>query len=185
MLEAGSGRVERRAASSIRSALAGPDRALDDFLISDELWGGAGSIADSAFESDSRRIKPFQELMIELGRRQIKFGLTNVRTESWVQAFESWRDPELVAGQSIQVKSSDESGFLQKIALARAVRFLIGAIALPGYLVLRIPVWWRRLSKRPLLALLVLGAYVVLVSIGMRWYLKTPLGRLDRSKPAP
>jgi hypothetical protein len=179
MLERGSERYEQLAATWIRAALSGSPQALDDFIVSNELWGGAGSIADQAFASEQTLRPRFEDLMIKLGRLQVEADRANLRTESWVGAFESWRDADLRTGQSPPNKAFDDSHFLQRIAFGRSVRFLIGAMVLPGYLAVRIPYWRRDLSKHPLLALAMLGAYAVSVFFGLRCYAQK--GRLDRS----
>jgi len=58
-----------------------------DFLTSDTLWGGAGSIADQALLGLPARRK-LESILIELGRLQIKMDRTNVRTNMWVSSFE-------------------------------------------------------------------------------------------------
>jgi hypothetical protein len=78
-------------AAMIRSALAKSDQEIDEFLISNELWGGMGSLADQAFRSDKARHGIFETLLIELGRLQIEVGKTNIRTEGWVSIFENWQ----------------------------------------------------------------------------------------------
>ena len=161
-LESGGDQYEQLAATWVRAALSGAQQALDEFLVSNELWGGAGSIADSAFVSDQTRRARFEELLIKLGRLQIEADRTNLRTESWVRAYESWRDADLRTGQSPQMKAFDDSRFLQRIAFGKSMRFLIGAMILRGYLAVRIPFWWHRLSRHPFLALAILGAYIIL-----------------------
>jgi hypothetical protein len=74
----------------VRRVLMGPAEAIERFLISNDLWGGSGSIADSAFASDPTRPKKFYQLMVQLGRLQIEARKTNPRTEIWVTAFEHW-----------------------------------------------------------------------------------------------
>jgi hypothetical protein len=70
------------------------------FLVSNELWGGSGSIADSVFCGDQRfdgwdvkknRLRQFEGLMIRLGRLQMDAGRANIRTAMWVEAFKKWR----------------------------------------------------------------------------------------------
>ncbi|MDB5335273.1 MAG: hypothetical protein JWN70_892 [Planctomycetaceae bacterium] len=69
------------------------DQELNDFLVSNDLWGGAGSIADEACVSGPRSTRrKIEGALIELGNAQIQSGLVNVRTESWVQAFEQWAE---------------------------------------------------------------------------------------------
>lgn len=97
-------------AYAVRDAASGSEEKLNKFLVSNELWGGPGSLADSAFCSKSNdplvRYSPndpdelerkknsaaFQDLMIELGQAQITAKQVNVRTNMWVEAFEDWRD---------------------------------------------------------------------------------------------
>jgi hypothetical protein len=88
---------ERRAAEKIRRALAGADSDLRTFLVSNELWGGSGSIADQA-GIDHTGINPGREsrraieaALIALGLEQMRQGLVNVRTEMWVAAFSTWQ----------------------------------------------------------------------------------------------
>jgi hypothetical protein len=80
-------------AGMVRDALSGPEDALERFLVSNELWGGAGSIADQSFVSDNdpKRLYELEDLLIRLGNLQIQMHKANVRTASWVAAFEQWR----------------------------------------------------------------------------------------------
>ena len=85
--------LEKHNASSntLEIALVGDQKELWDYLVSNELWGGAGSVADQsllAFPSERRLL---EELMIRLGREQMRLGKVNIRTEMWVSAFENWR----------------------------------------------------------------------------------------------
>ncbi|HKW98423.1 MAG TPA: hypothetical protein VJN43_11875 [Bryobacteraceae bacterium] len=82
------------AAVMVRDALAGSDQELEKFFISNELWGGAGSLADQALVEDKERRRKLEGLLIQLGRRQIETGKTNVRTKMWVTAFEKWQRPQ-------------------------------------------------------------------------------------------
>jgi hypothetical protein len=72
----------------VSDALKGTEQELQAFLVSNELWGGAGSIADQAGfgpERDARR--RIHSALVNLGEAQIKAGLVNARTETWVSAF--------------------------------------------------------------------------------------------------
>lgn len=60
------------------------------YLSSDELWGGAGSVADQALSGRPEARKQLERLLIRLGREQMSVGSVNVRTEMWVAAFEKW-----------------------------------------------------------------------------------------------
>jgi hypothetical protein len=77
-------------AVSVRNALSGSARTFEEFLRSNELWGGAGSIADQAFVGRSEQRRELENLLIQLGRIQLSHGNANVRTKSWVEAFEKW-----------------------------------------------------------------------------------------------
>ena len=79
----------------VERALAGPDTSLDQFLVSNELWGGSGSIADSAGITAGgvqKLRKELEDKLIEIGRMQMQSGAVNPRTEMWVTTFEYWRD---------------------------------------------------------------------------------------------
>jgi hypothetical protein len=88
-------------AAAVRHELDGPEEKLEEFLVSNELWGGSGSLADSAFapipnhpdppEKRKSNMREFQRLMIKLGRSQIVAGRVNIRTRMWVEAFEKWQ----------------------------------------------------------------------------------------------
>ena len=61
------------------------------YLVSDELWGGAGSVADQALIRTPEARKQREQLLIRLGREQMSVGRANVRTEMWVAAFDKWQ----------------------------------------------------------------------------------------------
>jgi hypothetical protein len=98
LLEAGN---ESFLASAVRDKCSASDQEFEAFLISNELFGGSGSLADSAFafrgdpyERELVRKKhraEFEGLMIQLGRRQLAQGKANVRNSRWVDAFEKWK----------------------------------------------------------------------------------------------
>ena len=79
-------------ANLISDALNSSDLVLAQFLTSNELWGGSGSIADSALSRKARddQRREFERLMIQLGRLQIDASLMNVRTGMWTGAFSGW-----------------------------------------------------------------------------------------------
>ena len=92
LLEGGRGdRHGDWAASTMQAAFAGPDTTLEQFLISNDLWGGAGSVADECFVGDGNRRRLMEERLINLGNLQIDIGRTNIRTGSWVSTFKHWR----------------------------------------------------------------------------------------------
>jgi hypothetical protein len=76
-------------------ALRGDEKILWDYIVSNELWGGAGSVADQALMELPEDRKKLDALMIRLGREQMKIGRVNVRTEMWVSAFEKWQAENL------------------------------------------------------------------------------------------
>ena len=63
-----------------------------DFLVSNELWGGAGSIADQAICGTTEDRLFLESLLIDLGDIQIIAGKVNQRTEMWVTAFKEWKN---------------------------------------------------------------------------------------------
>lgn len=68
------------------------DKKMWDFLVSNELWGGAGSVADQALLEFPDARRQLETLLIRLGRSQMSLGRVNVRTEMWVSAFEKWHE---------------------------------------------------------------------------------------------
>ena len=83
-------------ATWLEEALSGSDEMIDACLVSNNLWGGPGSIADcGGMGNDSAENKylrkQFRALLIELGNEQIRLGKVNIRTASWVEAFTKWR----------------------------------------------------------------------------------------------
>ena len=74
---------------AIQAALAS-ERDIQTIVLSNDIWGGAGSIADQAgFASSSKGARSaIEKALIALGRRQIEEGVVNQRTELWVSAFE-------------------------------------------------------------------------------------------------
>jgi len=89
LLEAG----DSHSAGLVTGALAGSDECLRKFLASDELWGGAGSIADQAGSSPSRddSKRAIEAALVSLGETQIAAGVVNPRTATWVDVFRSWQ----------------------------------------------------------------------------------------------
>ena len=74
----------------IQKVLQGDDEELWKFLTSNDLWGGAGSIADQALIDDKGLRKELERLLIDLAEQQTKEGRLNQRTKSWVDAFIAW-----------------------------------------------------------------------------------------------
>jgi hypothetical protein len=72
---------EHRFAGDVDAALASCDATVAAFVMSDELWGGAGSIADQALCGRSPARRQLEQLLIELGREQMARGYRNPRTE--------------------------------------------------------------------------------------------------------
>jgi hypothetical protein len=75
-------------------ALSADQHTRNRFLVSNELWGGAGSIADQAGLVRGARQPQRREIeraLIDLGEEQARIGRLNVRTLSWVEAFKGWR----------------------------------------------------------------------------------------------
>jgi hypothetical protein len=81
-------------AKSVDTALLGSNEDILRFLVSNEVWGGAGSIADQAGMTDGRRTdgtRAIQSALIALGEEQIRQGIVNVRTDMWTGAFRTWK----------------------------------------------------------------------------------------------
>ena len=82
---------ESRFSREIRAALALNESDLAKFLKSNELWGGAGSVADEAGVRHSREVaRTIEAALVELGKEQLRLGVTNARTASWVRIFSEW-----------------------------------------------------------------------------------------------
>jgi hypothetical protein len=73
-------------------ALLGDEKSMWAYLVSNELWGGAGSIADQALSDAPAARAKLERLMVRLGREQMRLGRVNHRTEMWVSAFEKSRE---------------------------------------------------------------------------------------------
>jgi hypothetical protein len=78
-------------AAKIEDALSGTEEDLKAYLISNELWGGAGSIADQALIETRESRRNIEKLLAELGEIQLKHGIVNVRTEMWTTTFREWQ----------------------------------------------------------------------------------------------
>ena|SRR6266850_2350961 len=74
-------------------ALSTAEGKLDAFLTSNELWGGAGSIADQAGMKAQRTParREIERVLIDLGTEQVNLGKVNPRTAGWVKTFVEWR----------------------------------------------------------------------------------------------
>lgn len=75
----------------VAEALSSSDEAVDACLVSNNLWGGPGSIADCGVSEDPEGRKEIHAILIELGNEQIRMEKVNVRTAFWVEAFTKWR----------------------------------------------------------------------------------------------
>jgi len=84
---------DRDMAPIIEHALEGSEEALDDFLVSNDLWGGMGSVADQAGTGQPRAEarRQIEAALISLGELQIAIGQVNPRTSMWVSTFKEWR----------------------------------------------------------------------------------------------
>ena len=80
-------------AGRVSDHAAADDTTLLRFLASDEMWGGPGSVADSAGVNQGREAtREIEAALIALGEAQIKSGIVNPRTRAWVEIFHDWRD---------------------------------------------------------------------------------------------
>ncbi len=78
-------------AALVAQALAGSETELAAFLVSNELWGGAGSIADEAGMGGGRGARrAIEKALVRLGDEQIRAGTVNRRTRMWVETFGEW-----------------------------------------------------------------------------------------------
>lgn len=79
-------------ANLVSEALSGSNDALESFAVSNELWGGAGSVADQAgMDAGRPERRKIEAALIALGEEQIAAGKVNVRTRMWVDAFKQWQ----------------------------------------------------------------------------------------------
>ncbi len=77
----------------IKNILNSDEEELWNFLTSNELWGGAGSIADQALlDNKDLRIR-LEKLLIKLGDIQIAKDRINIRTRMWIAAFKQKNTP--------------------------------------------------------------------------------------------
>ena len=65
------------------------DAELWDFVTSNSLWGGAGSIADQALLESPDARGELEEILIRIGKAQQRLERVNVRTKMWVSFFET------------------------------------------------------------------------------------------------
>ena len=65
------------------------ETAIERFALSNELWGGAGSIADHDFISDPDRRRALEKVLMDMGNYQISQGRFNPRTKLWMDVFSS------------------------------------------------------------------------------------------------
>jgi hypothetical protein len=76
----------------LQHALNGTEEEFLGFLVSDDLWGGPGSIVDQALIEDEEARRELEKLMFQLGRIQVKKNIVNIRTEMWTIAFKERRN---------------------------------------------------------------------------------------------
>jgi len=82
-------------AVAVEYVISRPETEINPFLVSNDLWGGAGSIADEGGLKNGKRndaTRRIQHSLIELGNEQIRRGMTNPRTGMWVKVFQKWED---------------------------------------------------------------------------------------------
>lgn len=85
---------ENALARMVSKSASGSRYGLEEFLRSNELWGGSGSIADQAGMRSGRTkgTRNIERALINLGELQMSLGINNQRTASWVEVFKSWAD---------------------------------------------------------------------------------------------
>ena len=75
-------------AATVREIAESSDGAIYHFLASNELWGGSGSIADSAgIGSSPRARRRIERILARLGQAQLERGIINPRTKMWTESF--------------------------------------------------------------------------------------------------
>ncbi len=87
--------IEKHGEPSLAQAAAfsAAEGKLDDFVRSNELWGGSGSIADQAgISSSSEGGRAIRSALIALGKEQVRVGKINPRTAGWVDTFVKWNE---------------------------------------------------------------------------------------------
>ncbi len=84
---------EGTSVAQLEAALKGTDDEYRSFLTSNELWGGAGSIADQAgiLDTSTDLRKSIESTLIRLGEKQLQANIVNPRTAMRVEAFKTWR----------------------------------------------------------------------------------------------
>ena len=82
---------EDHQANLVEDALFGSDDNLKTFIMSNALWGGAGSIADQAGGGNRESKRKVEAVLAELGEIQMEVGLVNIRTETWTSVFRQWQ----------------------------------------------------------------------------------------------
>lgn len=78
-------------AAQIEDALSGTEDDLKAYFVSNELWGGPGSIADQALIETRESRRNIENILAELGELEMKHGIVNVRTEMWTTTFREWQ----------------------------------------------------------------------------------------------
>ena len=79
-------------ASAANRAVRGSDAELVSFLISNDLWGGAGSVGDQAGVRGTRDRtgRQIEKVLVQLGEEQLRANVANPRTAMWVDVFQGW-----------------------------------------------------------------------------------------------
>ena len=88
---------EDRLQGAVLEALESTDDRFEEFLRSNDLWGGSGSIADQAGIDENGKLSSRKEIaaaLIALGDEQLQQDVSNMRTKMWVTAFQKWLQQE-------------------------------------------------------------------------------------------
>jgi hypothetical protein len=89
---------DSKLASRVDAVLTQSDADVGAFIQSNELWGGAGSIADQAGMAEGTRTRTrrrVERALIDLGREQVRINKLNPRTLGWVKTFERWAEDRI------------------------------------------------------------------------------------------
>jgi len=90
---------EERFAVLLEDSLEFGDEDFREYLVSNTMWGGSGSLPDQQLFSNGKELNEemkkelrsdFRKLIIKLGTLQIKNNMTNPRTGMWVSAYTDW-----------------------------------------------------------------------------------------------
>jgi membrane protease YdiL (CAAX protease family) len=176
-------------ADRIEQVLQGLDDGVRTFLMSFELWGGAGSIASlaGAPRPPEAQVR-IRDALIRLGDSQTAYGLGNPGVAGWLQTLKSWREAQYRQDRegelpSVPWRPRDVWLGVAAIAVILAITyglvFALGALSITPdvdlwvaivptlfELLFLVPVWWFTVRKY----------HVRLSALGFRSFRPSALG---------